>query len=101
MGQHSDDGVALNDVENDAQCTRGSSVSKSEGDINSSSKILRSSAPAGRRSLRRPSVTTPSAVGSKDVDSVGATTVRLFLHSFIHSFMRACVRSYHIFVLHK
>ena len=88
MGQHSDDGVALNDVENDVQCTRGSSVSKSEGDINSSNKILRSSAPAGRRSLRRPSVTTPSAVGSKDVDS----KVGLFvLHSFIHACVRACV----------
>jgi hypothetical protein len=72
------DELASNYAESASPRTRSSSSSESsEGDANGSSKIVRSGAPAEPRSLSRPSKTTPSVGGSKDLDSkVEATPVR-------------------------
>ena len=72
------DELASNYAESASPRTRSSSSSESsEGDANGSSNIVRSGAPAEPRSLSRPSETTPSVGGSKDLDSkVEATPVR-------------------------
>ena len=72
------DELASNYAESASPRTRSSSSSESsEGDANGSSNIVRSGAPAEPRSLSRLSEAMPSVGGSKDLDSVGATTVRI------------------------